>query len=101
MPLTCHQLIKRPRMIRETAHNATAVKGKNPMLKLMQVVNMAPFTRRDQGLMRLVSNELLSAHNELLFEPDEITAATDPFRCYPTYKGPASITINSRDAGIF
>ena len=48
MPLTCPQLIKRPRMIRETAHNATAVKGKNPMLKLMQVVNIAPFTRRDQ-----------------------------------------------------
>ena len=34
-------------MIRETAHNATAVKGKNPMLKLMQVVNIAPFTRHD------------------------------------------------------
>ena len=48
MPLICPQLIKRPRMIRETAHNATAVKGKNPMLKLMQVVNIAPFVRRDQ-----------------------------------------------------
>ena len=48
MPLTCPQLIKRPRMIRETAHNATAMKGKNLMLKLMQVVNIAPFTRRDQ-----------------------------------------------------
>ena len=48
MQLTCPQLIKRPRMIRETAHNATAMKGKNQMLKLMQVVNIAPFTRRDQ-----------------------------------------------------
>lgn len=35
-------------MIRETAHNATAVEGKNPMLKLMQVVTIAPFARRDQ-----------------------------------------------------
>ena len=35
-------------MIRETAYNATAVKGKNPALKFMQVVNIAPFARRDQ-----------------------------------------------------
>ena len=49
MPLKRPKLIKRPRMIRETAHNATAVKGKNPALKLMQVVNIAPFARRDQS----------------------------------------------------
>ena len=35
-------------MIRETAHNATAVQGKNPMLTFMQVVNIAPSARRDQ-----------------------------------------------------
>ena len=35
-------------MIRETAHNATAVKHKNPALKLMQVINIARFARRDQ-----------------------------------------------------
>ena len=48
MPLKCPKSVKRSRMIRETAHNATAVKGEKPAPKPLQVRDIAGFARSDQ-----------------------------------------------------
>ena len=37
-------------MIRETAHNATAMRGEKPAFKDMRVLNIAAFVPRDQRL---------------------------------------------------
>ena len=37
-------------MIRETAHNATAVRGQKTVLKLMWIRDIGAFARRDKSL---------------------------------------------------
>jgi hypothetical protein len=49
MPLKCPKLVKRSRMIRETAHNATVVKSKKTTLKLTWMRDIRAFARRDQS----------------------------------------------------
>ena len=48
MPLKGPKSVKRSRMIRETAHNATAVEGEKPALKPLQVRKIVAFACRDQ-----------------------------------------------------
>ena len=49
MPLKGPKSVKRSRMIRETAHNATAVRGEKNVLKPLWMRDIAAFGRRDQN----------------------------------------------------
>jgi len=49
MSLKGLKLVKRSRMIRETAHNATAVRGETNVLKPLWMRDIAAFARRDRS----------------------------------------------------
>ena len=49
MSLKGLKLVKRSRMIRETAHNATAMRGEKNMLKPMWIQDIGVFAWRDQS----------------------------------------------------
>ena len=49
MPLKGPKSVKRSRMIRETAHNATAVQGKTNVLKPLWMRHIAAFAWRDRS----------------------------------------------------
>jgi hypothetical protein len=50
MSLKGPKLVKRWRMIRETAHNATAVRGEKTVPQLMWMRDIGACARRDQSL---------------------------------------------------
>ena len=49
MSLKGLKLVKRSRMIRETAHNATAVRGETNVLKPLWMRDIGAFARRNQS----------------------------------------------------
>ena len=71
MPLKGPKSVKRSRMIRETAHNATAVRGETNVLKPLWMRDVGAFARRDQSPNVISPNELPSAC-------DDMPLATNP-----------------------
>jgi hypothetical protein len=49
MPLKGPKSVRRWRMIRETAHNATAVRGETNVLMPLWIRDIGAFARRDQS----------------------------------------------------
>ena len=101
MPLKRPESVKRSRMIRETAHNATALKGEKPALKDMRVLNMAAFVPRDQ---RLDAISAMSCHQLEMRGHPSVTKLISPSIHTVGSRRKRSLTAitnNSRDADIF
>ena len=101
MPLKCPKSVKRSRMIRETAHNATAVRGEKPALKDMRVLNIAAFAPHDQ---RLDAISARICHQIEMSGHLSVTRLTSPSIHMGASRRKRSLTVitnNSRDADIF